>query len=98
MNKKTMGEFIYELRCEKGMTQKKLAELLYVSDKAVSRWERDESMPYVTVLPEIARVFGITVDELLNGERNCTTKQNDNINIEGNLKNTDLRRVEGVLQ
>ena len=86
MNKKTMGEFIYELRCEKGMTQKKLAELLYVSDKAVSRWERDESMPYVTVLPEIARVFGITVDELLNGERNCTTKQNDNINIEGNLK------------
>ena len=43
-------------------------------------------MPYVTVLPEIARVFGITVDELLNGERNCTAKQNDNINIEGNLK------------
>lgn len=89
MNKKTMGEFIYELRCEKGMTQKKLAELLYVSDKAVSRWERDESMPYVTVLPEIAKVFGITVDELLNGERKDNTQQNDKItnnNIEDNLK------------
>ena len=70
MEKQTMGAFIAVLRKANGLTQKELAEKLNVSDKAVSRWERDESYPDLTLIPLIADIFGITADELLRGERN----------------------------
>lgn len=69
MEKKTIGSFIAVLRKANGMTQKELAEMLNVSDKTVSRWERDESAPDLTLIPVIAEIFGITSDELLRGER-----------------------------
>lgn len=69
MEKKTTGQFLSVLRKAKGMTQRELAELLNVSDKAVSRWERDESMPDILLLPVIADIFDVTCDELLRGER-----------------------------
>jgi len=74
MERKSIGTFIAALRRANGMTQKDLAEKLSVSDKAVSRWERDESLPDLMLLPVIADIFHITVDELLRGERkmeNC---------------------------
>ncbi|MCD8342540.1 MAG: helix-turn-helix domain-containing protein [Clostridiales bacterium] len=70
MEAKTIGKFIAVLRKANGMTQKGLAEKLNVSDKAVSRWERDESLPDLTLIPVIAELFGVTADELLRGERN----------------------------
>lgn len=69
MEKKTMGSFIAILRKAKGMTQKELAELLNVSDKAVSRWERDESAPDITLIPVLADIFEVTCDDLLRGEK-----------------------------
>lgn len=69
MEKKTIGTFIAALRKARGMTQKELAERCNVSDKAVSRWERDECAPDLTLLPVLAEIFDITVDELLRGER-----------------------------
>ena len=69
MSNKTIGRLIGCLRREKGMTQQELADLLSVSNKAVSRWERDESMPDLSLIPQIADIFGITADELLRGER-----------------------------
>ncbi len=69
MEKKTMGSFITALRKANGMTQQELADRLYVSNKAVSRWERDESAPDLSLIPAIAEIFGITCDELLKGER-----------------------------
>lgn len=69
MEKKTIGQFIAALRKANGMTQKKLAEQLNVSDKAVSRWERDESAPDLSMIPVIAEIFGVTSDEILRGER-----------------------------
>lgn len=69
MEKKTMGAFLAALRKASGMTQKQLADKLNVSDKAVSRWERDENAPDLSLIPVIAEVFGITSDELLRGER-----------------------------
>ncbi len=69
MEAKTIGRFIAVLRKANGMTQKELAERLNVSDKAVSRWERDESLPDLTLIPVIAELFGVTADELLRGER-----------------------------
>ena len=67
MGKRTIGSFISVLRRAQGWTQRDLAEKLCVSDKAVSRWERDESAPDLSLLPLIADLFGITVDELLRG-------------------------------
>lgn len=69
MERKSIGTLIAALRRANGLTQKQLADQLGVSDKAVSRWERDESLPDLTLLPMIADLFHITVDELLRGER-----------------------------
>ena len=69
MEKNSIGSFLTALRKANGMTQKELAERLNVSDKAVSRWERDENYPDITQIPVIADIFGITSDELLRGER-----------------------------
>lgn len=70
MNNKTLGQFIAELRKEKGFTQRELSEMLQVSDKTISHWERDESSPDISILPELSSIFGITVDELLKKEKN----------------------------
>lgn len=69
MEKKTLGSFISALRRAQGLTQQDVADRLAVSNKAVSRWERDEAMPDILLLPAIADLFGVTVDELLRGER-----------------------------
>lgn len=69
MEKKTIGAFIAALRKANGLTQKQLADKLCVSDKAVSRWERDETLPDLTLIPVMAEIFGVTSDELLRGQR-----------------------------
>jgi len=75
MEKKTIGSFIAALRKANGMTQKELAEKLNVSDKTVSRWERDDGAPDLSAIPVIAEIFGITCDELLRGERKSPEQQ-----------------------
>lgn len=69
MEKKTIGSLIAALRRANGMTQRELAERLNVSDKTVSRWERDEGTPELALIPVLAEIFGVTCDELLRGER-----------------------------
>ncbi len=69
MEKKTMGAFLSALRRAEGLTQQEVADRLAVSNRAVSRWERDEAAPDISLLPAIADLFGVTVDELLRGER-----------------------------
>lgn len=71
MEKKTIGRLIAALRRANGMTQRELGERLFVSDKTVSRWECDECTPELSLIPAIAELFGITIDELLRGERNA---------------------------
>ncbi|MCR4593831.1 MAG: helix-turn-helix domain-containing protein [Clostridiales bacterium] len=65
MKKKTLGMMIASLRKENGMTQLELAEKMGVTDKAVSKWERDLSCPDVNTIPKLAETFGISVDELM---------------------------------
>ena len=69
MERKSIGSFIAVLRRARGLTQRELADKLGVSDKAVSRWERDETAPDLYLIPTIAEIFGVTADELLRGER-----------------------------
>lgn len=80
------GEFLYNLRKEKGMTQAELAQALGVTNKAVSKWETGEAMPETSLLLPIARIFGVTVDELLDGKRNeQTDKAPNNDSIKDHL-------------
>ena len=68
MDPKTTGQFISFLRKEKGMTQKELADMLNITDKAVSKWERDVACPDINTLPKLAEIFGTTVDLILTAE------------------------------
>lgn len=63
------GEFLIELRKEKGYTQKDVAEKLGVSDKAVSKWERGLSFPDITLLEPLANIFEVSLVELYHSER-----------------------------
>ena len=69
MDNEKMGAFIAELRKEKGMTQRELAEKLNITDKAVSKWERSLSLPDIALLTPLARELGVSVGELLDGEK-----------------------------
>lgn len=67
MTRQAIGRHIARYRREQGLTQQALADRLGVSDKAVSKWERDLSYPDAGLLPQLARELGISVDELLSG-------------------------------
>lgn len=69
IDKAKFGAFVAQLRKEKGLMQKELAEKLYISDKAVSKWERGLSIPDVALLVPLAEILGITVTELLECRR-----------------------------
>ena len=73
MANKTMGEIISTLRKEKGMTQKELADMLSITDKAVSKWERDLACPDTQTIPKLAEILGISVEELMNAKSAPTT-------------------------
>ena len=63
-----MGETISSLRKEKGMTQKDLADMLGITDKAVSKWERGVAYPDTATIPAIAEIFEVSVEELLSAK------------------------------
>ena len=86
MEKKTIGAFIAALRKANGMTQKDLAEKLNVSDKTVSRWERNDGAPDLSVIPVIAEIFGVTCDELLRGERRPAEERTESTEAETTAK------------
>jgi len=65
INNEEFGQFLTKLRKEKGLTQKQLAEQLYLSDKAVSKWERGLSLPDISLLMPLAKILGVTTTELL---------------------------------
>ena len=69
MTNKSIGNFLSELRKEKGLTQKEIADYLNVSDKTVSHWECDKYSPDISAIPVLADFFGVTCDEILRGER-----------------------------
>ncbi len=74
----SFGKMITALRRENGMTQLDLAEKMGVTDKAVSKWERDLSYPDVNSIPKLAEIFGITVDELMQVKSDAKTNSKDN--------------------
>lgn len=69
MDNQKIGKFIFSCRKEKGFTQQALAKKLYVTDKAISKWERGLSLPDISSLEPLANILGVSVAELLKGER-----------------------------
>lgn len=65
MQDTTLGARIAELRKNKGMTQRDLAEKMHITDKAVSKWERNVSRPDIDSIPLLAETLGISIDELV---------------------------------
>lgn len=71
IDKAKFGAFVAQLRKERGLTQKDLADKLFISNKAVSKWETGVSIPDVGLLIPMSEVLNVTVTELLSGERQC---------------------------
>lgn len=78
MKKRTLGMMISSLRKEKGMTQLQLAEKMGVTDKAVSKWELDLSMPDLNSIPKLAEIFEISVDDLMQMKTDTTENRSQN--------------------
>lgn len=80
---KSIGETIASLRKQKGMTQNELAEKMNVTDKAVSKWERDLSCPDINTISKLADILDVSVEELLKAKKkeDSNTKMKDLINL-----------------
>ena len=77
MDSRKTGELIKEIRIEKNMKQKDLADRLFVSVAAVSKWENGHGFPDVSVLPDLCRILDLSIEEFMKGERNSMeNKQN----------------------
>ena len=73
------GNLIKELRTEKGLTQKELAEKLNVSTAAVSKWENGKGFPDISILEKLSSELGISITELVKGERTEETTESDSV-------------------
>ena len=80
---KSIGETIASLRKQKGMTQNELAEKMNVTDKAVSKWERDLSCPDINTISKLADILDVSVEELLKAKKkeNSNIKMKDLVNL-----------------
>lgn len=77
MDQVRIGQFLRELRKEKGLTQEQLAEQFSVSGRTVSRWENGNNMPDISLLVQLSEFYGVDIRELIDGERKC-----ENMNTE----------------
>ncbi len=79
-------EKLQKLRKQKGLTQEELAESLCVSRTAISKWESGRGYPNIDSLKEIAKVFSVTIDELLSGEELLTIAEEDHKQKESHFR------------
>ena len=80
------NEKLQELRKNKGLTQEELAEALYVSRTAISKWESGRGYPSIDSLKEISKYFSVTIDELLSSDEVLSIAEEDNKQKETHLR------------
>lgn len=103
MDKEKTGEYIRNLRKNKGWTQMQLAEQLHISDKAVSKWERGISFPDIELMEELAQVFQVDVADIIRGEEAGRAEHTvnelvkDTIDIAKREKKRQIRKYRWVL-
>ena len=103
MDQIKIGEFLKELRKEKGLTQEQLAQQFNVSRRSVSRWETGKNMPDICLLVEIAEFYDTSIPEIINGERK-SEKMNVEVkevaetmsNYAGAEKESILKNIRGL--
>lgn len=86
MNTIKSGQFLYELRKEKNLSQKELADIIGVSDKAISKWELGEGFPSIEYLVKLSEFYEVTIDEIVKGQRK-------DIQVEQIKKNEDKKQI-----
>ena len=96
-NKKTFGAYVLQRRRELGMTQKELAEKLYVTESAVSKWERGLSYPDITILQNLCAVLQVTEHELLTGSEDTSRKVSEKLAQKYKKLTRNYRIVQYVL-
>ena len=84
--KRTIGEFLAIQRKAKGLTQQEVADMLGISNKTLSSWESGRSYPDILTLPALAEIYGVTADEILNGERSTVDRGADDISEKSQRK------------
>ena len=78
MDKYKIGNFLLTLRTEKNLTQQDVADMFHLTPQAISKWEAGQSIPDVETLTQLSNFYGVTINEILNGERGTGSKnQND---------------------
>ena len=95
-DKRSLGEYIAEHRRALGLTQRQFAERLYVTDSAVSKWERGLSYPDITLLHDICAVLGVTEHELLTASEDTEARRAGALRREGALSPAGAERVGGA--
>jgi Predicted transcription factor, homolog of eukaryotic MBF1 len=100
MNLEKTGRLIAACRTEKGLTQQQLADKLFVTDKAVSKWERGKSFPGVDLLEPLGKELGLSVTELLSGERippEALSAASDRVSVDQLRESNKIRRRLRIL-
>lgn len=81
MDLEKMGKFIAEMRKKHSLTQSQLGEMLGISGKAISKWERGISAPDISLLNDLSKILEVSVSEILNGEKDISEDKANNVNI-----------------
>ena len=92
MNNQTIGNLISELRKEKGMTQRELAEKLNITDRAVSKWERGICCPDISLLEDLSKILDIPIHNLISGKRSKEKITEDTITNTIKYANDSIRK------
>ena len=74
-----VGKLILDLRKEKRMTQKELADTMNLSDRTISRWERGVGCPDISLLSELSRILGVNIERIITGDLNSNEKDSGNM-------------------
>lgn len=98
MDSNKMGAFIAQVRKERGLTQLELAQKINVTDKAVSKWERGVGFPDIKIIEALAEALGVSVSELMNGERmENAVRDSESDNISNNDILTENKKYAGKI-
>lgn len=102
MNQEKIGKFICELRKDKNLTQKELADKLNITDRAISKWENGRGLPDLSLLMPLCKELDISINELLSGER--LNKKEYNLKLEENIvktieySNLEINDIKGKIK
>lgn len=98
MDNKKIGDFLKSLRKANGFTQEEVADNLMVSPKTISRWECGDGLPDINIISSVAELYGVTVDELLKGERSIKDEglKEESVNLKN--KNKDKILIHNIIK